>query len=69
MADSYRPTHSRSWLLIGIIVAVLAVAAIAIFALMGGGGSTDGGGSGGGLYGALALSAEPVRRLIRDRTR
>jgi uncharacterized membrane protein len=74
MAQSYRPTPHRRWLVIGVIAAVVVVGLIAYFAFAGGGygygGGNDGGmGRGYALVGISAEVARAIRRRLRSSNR
>lgn len=70
MAQSYRPTPHRRWLVIGVIAAVVVIGLIAYFAFAGGGYGYGGGGGGndGGIgrgYALVGISAEAARAIRR----
>jgi uncharacterized membrane protein len=69
MAQSYRPTPHRRWLVIGVIAAVVVLGLIAYFAFAGGGyGYGGGGGNDGSVgrgYALVGISAEAARAIRR----
>jgi uncharacterized membrane protein len=67
MAQSYRPTPHRRWLVIGVIAAVVVIGVIAYFAFAGGGYGYGGGNDGdmGRGYALVGISAEAARAIRR----